>query len=463
MHLKNKIFVLLPDGVGIRNFVFSSFNVLGKKKGLDVIYWNNTALNLNDLGCNELKITQAKLHKFTEILKSAKIQIELSQFIKKTKNPIFNKYRFPLKPKNWKDMLKKIGIQSVIWLFNSEQGLVRVKKMIHFLETSTPFFKQCLEVLKKEQPAFVFCTNQRPSLAIAPILAAKKLGIKTGTFIFSWDNLPKATMVIETDYYFVWSEHMKNELLFYYPHLQAHQIKITGTPQFEPHFNQSLYQNKQAFFKQHQLDESKQYICFSGDDVTTSPNDHYYLEDVAKAIKKLNAKGYNLGLIYRKCPVDFTNRYVPIFEKYKEIITLIHPLWENYGNSWNAVMPSQHDIALLVNTVKFSEVVINVGSSMVFDFVAHNKPCAFLNYNTTKTENAEWNIETIYKFIHFESMPSNDAVLWINRENQIEDVIISALQQPNLQATQQWFQKICGKTPTQASEHIWNEINALVQ
>jgi hypothetical protein len=35
------------------------------------------------------------------------------------------------------------------------------------------------------------------------LLAAQQLGIPTATFIFSWDNLPKATMVVETDYYFV--------------------------------------------------------------------------------------------------------------------------------------------------------------------------------------------------------------------------------------------------------------------
>jgi hypothetical protein len=38
------------------------------------------------------------------------------------------------------------------------------------------------------------------------LLAAQQLGIPTATFIFSWDNLPKATMVVETDYY-VWSDH----------------------------------------------------------------------------------------------------------------------------------------------------------------------------------------------------------------------------------------------------------------
>jgi hypothetical protein len=37
-------------------------------------------------------------------------------------------------------------------------------------------------------------------------------------------------MVVETDYYFVWSSHMKQELLYYYPYINDDQIIITGTP-----------------------------------------------------------------------------------------------------------------------------------------------------------------------------------------------------------------------------------------
>ena len=42
---------------------------------------------------------------------------------------------------------------------------------------------------------------------------------------------------------------------------------------------------------------SKKYICFSGDDITTSPNDPVYLGDTAKAIMKLNESGQNLGIV----------------------------------------------------------------------------------------------------------------------------------------------------------------------
>ena len=74
-------------------------------------------------------------------------------------------------------------------------------------------------------------------------------------------------------------------------------------------------------------------------------------------------------MIYRKCPVDFTNRHKEVYNKFNDIIVLIDPLWDNIGNGWDHVMPNKEDTMLLVNTVRYTEMVINVGSSMVFDLL----------------------------------------------------------------------------------------------
>ena len=102
---------------------------------------------------------------------------------------------------------------------------------------------------------------------------------------------------------------MKKEVLKYYPFITEEQIFVTGKPQFEPHYDESLKLTRADFFEAHNLDVNKKYICYSGDDETTSPLDQYYLEDLSNAVRSLNNKGENLGIIYRKCPVDFTSRY----------------------------------------------------------------------------------------------------------------------------------------------------------
>jgi hypothetical protein len=300
-------------------------------------------------------------------------------------------------------------------------------------------------------------------LAVAPLLAAQDLGIPTATFIFSWDNLPKATMVVETDYYFVWSQHMKRELLFYYPNIEEAKVFITGTPQFESHFDKSKIVSREVFFRQHNLDLQKRYLCYSGDDITTSPDDHNYLEDVAKAVVQLNELGNHLGIIFRRCPVDFSPRYDAVLEKYRDVIVPISPRWEQFGKSWNAILPTAADLDLQMNTITYTDFVVNLGSSMVFDYAAYQKPCLYINYDVRDKALAYWSVKKIYNYIHFRSMPSNGAVIWLNSAEEIQEKIQIALRDPSTVASeaQKWFEIIVHHPPELASKRIWNQIKSL--
>lgn len=461
MKVTKKILILLPDGVGLRNFAFGRFYKEAIKKDFDVTYWNNTNFPIKDLGYQEIDVEIGKCKPISDLYKRAKIIIELKQNYKNFKDKAYLSYIFPNSYNGIKKCLKSLFVDFLVIFYNSPKGLIKVINKIHQLERNSEYYNKSRETLIREKPTALFLTNQRPVNAIAPLLAAQDLGIPTITFIFSWDNLPKGTLVVNSDYYCVWSKHMKQELLQYYPNILQEQILITGTPQFECHYN-TQFDTKEVFFKKYNLNLKRKYICFSGDDITTSPNDQYYLEDVAKAVRSLNNKGYNIGIIYRKCPVDFTDRHIEIYNNFKEEISLIDPKWNNLGNSWNQVMPLPEDLDLLSNTVHHSELVINIGSSMVFDFVAQNKPCAYLNYDTDKKTNYNWSINPIYKFIHFKSMPNKNAVLWINSPEKIEKIITKGLNSFDLSNTNLWYNSICGIHPQKSSESIWDAINKVI-
>lgn len=463
--MSKKIFILLPDGVGLRNFAYTHFHEIGIQKGHEIVFWNYTNFSLKELKFDEIVVQNTRLHPITDLYKKAQIQIELSLNVKRSKDNVYNDYRFPFTDKSAKGKLKKLLMRSIIRLNNSYSGLQRVKTKIKEKERKTKHYFDSLETLKKENPAFVFCTNQRTTQAVAPILAAQDLGIPTATFIFSWDNLPKGTKIIDTDYYFVWSAHMKQELQFYYPEIKENQILVTGTPQFEPHFEKELLQSKEVFFAENGLDINKKYICFSGDDKTTSPYDEIYLEDTAKAVEILNKKGHNLGIIFRRCPVDFSNRYDVVLNKYSQIIKPINPKWEKIGEVWNSVLPTKEDYILQVNTIFYSEFVVNLGSSMVFDFIVFNKPCCFVNYNISNGLHKDWSVEKIYNFIHFRSMPNPKTVYWLNEPKEMATVFEQISNTNNkivLENAQKWFEKINLHPANKASERIWNEIEQLL-
>lgn len=456
-----KIFIFFPDGVGLRNFAFTQFKELGEKKGYEIIYWNNTLFSLKDeLGFEEVKIENHKIHSLTGIYSRVRKHIELNFFQEKFNDDVYSTYKFPFNYKGVKNSLKTLYIKLLIALNSSENGIIRIRKKINQLERSTSKYQYCKKQLEKHKPDLIFCTTQRATQSISALLAAQDIGIPTVAFVYSWDNVPKAMQVIETDYYCVWSDLMKNEVLKYYPFVKSYQIFITGTPQFEPHFDTSLMQTRDDFCNEYQLDSTKKYICFSGDDETTSPLDQYYLEDLVHAVKSLNQKGYNLGIIYRKCPVDTTSRYDTILNSNTDIIAVLNPIWEPVGKQWNEVLPTKEDFKMLYNVCEHSELVTNVCSSTVFDFVVHNKPCIYYNYEQPQLKKGIRDIGQNYNYVHFRSMPSQEAAVFCTDKKDLEYMIQQILENKlsNVSEGKKWFEIVAGKNPTKASEAIWDVI-----
>lgn len=458
-----KIFILLPDGIGLRNFAYTSFVKIGKARGWDIVFWNHTPFGLTELGYKEIKL-HGKARTSTDLLKRAKINSELDYFKERFNDDVYQTYKFTPVKKGLKSKIKNLFVSQLEKTYRGENGLLKLREKMKASERKSGFYNQCRVILERERPDFIFCTNQRPVNAIAPLIAAQDLGIPSGTFIFSWDNLSKATMVVETDYYFVWSKFMRAELMKYYPAIEEGQIKVTGTPQFEAYFDHNLIQSKTSFFKQYNLDDSKQYICFSGDDETTSPFDPQYLEDIAATVKDLNVKGFSLGVIFRRCPVDFSDRYAEVLEKYRDTITEIKPIWTNNGGSWNTSLPLKEDLSLQVNTLHHCFGVINLGSTMVFDAVTQKKPCFYLNYNVKNVNRSSWNVTRIYNYVHFRSMPSKKAVIWLNHKEDISEKIIRVLNTGAPEIVEEaalWFQVINEHPPEEASRRIWKGISEI--
>lgn len=462
---KKKVFVFFPDGVGLRNFAFTDFKSIGEQMGFDIVYWNNTIFSLKDnLGFNEVKIEDQSSHPLLPIYSRARKRAELNVSRDKFNDDVYPTYKFPFNYKGIKNSLKSLFTKWLIGVYSSEIGIEKIRKKINRLERSTTKYQYCKEQLKKHNPDLVFCTTQRATQSISALLAAQDLGIPTAAFVYSWDNVPKAMQVVETDYYFVWSEHMKAQVLQYYPFVKDNQIFVTGTPQFEPHFNTKLKQSRTDFFKENGLDNNKEYICYSGDDETTSPLDQYYLEDLANAVRSLNEEGKNLGIIYRKCPVDFTTRYDAVINANKDIIKVLDPIWKQVGSQWNHVLPTPEDFKMLYNVCEHSELVTNVCSSTVFDFVSHNKPCIYYNYEQPQLKKGIRDIGQNYKYVHFRSMPSDEAAIFCTNKNDLKDLVKQTLdgKLSNVIEGKKWFDIIVGKTPTKASENIWRVIQKIL-
>jgi hypothetical protein len=439
---KPHVLIIITDGVSLRNFAYTTFYSKALKEGCRITFWNGTSFEIAKLGYNTIPLKSAKLHPLTSVFKNARKHVELNCFANRKKDLVYLSYKFPWAFNNLKNSLRTQLSKFLILNFNSEKGLIWLRRKTNALERKTAYYRSCLDTLDELKPDIVYNTSQRSVLAIAPIEAAKALNITTVGFIFSWDNIPKSMLEVITDQYHVWSKHMKAELLDYHPFIKENQIHVTGTPQFEPHYDKKQILSRTDFFKMHNLNPTHQYFCFSGDDITTSPNDALYLRDVAMAIEDLRSQGHKLSLIFRRCPVDSSSRYDSVLSEFSDVITPIDPLWDKYDGHWNQMFPSAADSILLTNLAEHCEGVINLGSSMVFDFASHNKPCAYLNYTYDSNMTISSGVH-VYNYVHFRSQLNKDSVIWLNSPNMESEFLkmIATPEQTTVLANE-WFEKI---------------------
>jgi hypothetical protein len=237
-----------------------------------------------------------------------------------------------------------------------------------------PEVAQYREIFVKTKPKAVFCSSQRPTSVLPAVLAAKVLGIPTVAFVFSWDHLTtKGRIAAPFDYYLVWSRHMRAELLRYYPEISPERIHIVGTPQFDPYADQTLLWTRDEFCRRIGADPSRKVLCYSGGDMATCPEDPKHLEALVSHVRSGRIHG-NPQVLLRPVPVDNGSRYDEVCRRHPEVIRL-QPQWVHAepGN-WTRVLPTAEDVQFLANLTHHVDVNVNLGSTMTLDFGLHDRP-----------------------------------------------------------------------------------------
>lgn len=436
---KNKLLLVVPDGVGIRNYLYSGVfdNVQ------DLVIFHNLGTEILDHVkkfknfTNEITIPDYKESIKEKYLRELICLSRLYYNANKVNNKtILTNWVWSQKTFFKKIFYKCIEIESRF--YKSYESILKLESTYQKEIRKNPFYKDIVDLLLQEKPNHIICTHQR-GLKMATIFAAgHDLGIPTSTVIYSWDNLPKARLALRANKYFVWSNHMKTEMSIYYPEIHKDDIIVTGTPQFEFYLDKKNIIEKRTFFETYNLNENKKTICYSGDDEITSPDDPQYLKDVSEEIIKAGLEN-EYQILFRRCPIDISGRFDEVIKKYPNLIKEVTPKW-NYkdDSSWVKIYPTFDDIKLLVSTVYYSDIVINLGSTMAFDFAILNKPCMFINYNQKNKKNPNWSVKTIYNFQHFKSMPDKQAVIWLNNKSEIIEKLLNQKLYENPEAMQDW-------------------------
>ncbi|MBG6109798.1 hypothetical protein IWX84_000659 [Flavobacterium sp. CG_9.10] len=429
-----KIGIVITDGVGFRNFILSDFLVEVEKSFDEVII----------LSCLPAEI-------FADFIINSRI-IELPVFAEKFPTWFFRKAKevahLKLHKKdnfgitdnlntNTSNAKNPRGYATRLifrWtsIFHSENWIQCYTQLQQWSFKNNPIVKDYGAIFEKERFDLLFFTHQRPPF-IAPLAyQAQKMKLKTVSFIFSWDNLAsKGRMAAEFDYFLVWSDLMKKELLHFYKTVQAKNIEIVGTPQFEPYVLDRYYVNKEEFLLKFELDPLKKIICFSCGDSSTSKNDALYIETIAIAI--LEKRILDVTLLVRTSPAEDPIRFALVAEKFP-FVKWNFPKWylsrKGHQEEWSQRVPTVEDVKDLRGILNHSDLNINMLSTMSLDFMQFAKPVINTVFGTK--ENGLYDDQRFLKYAHLINVVNTKATKIAKNEKDLVTFINDYLENPIL-------------------------------
>jgi hypothetical protein len=216
-------------------------------------------------------------------------------------------------------------------------------------------------------------------------LAARRLGIPTAAFLFSWDNLSsKGRIPVRFDHYLVWSRHMRDEMRHYYPDVAAERLHVVGTPQFEPYAYDTFDLTPAQFEAETGLRADGRHLVFSAADASVTPNDPLYIETLAEAAR-VGCFGPDVQIAVRTSPAEGLERFAAVRAAYPEVVWC-PPRWVQtrtaHPEPWSQRVPEALDLALLKALTRWGEVNVNLASTMTLDFAFAGRPVVNAAFGT---------------------------------------------------------------------------------
>jgi hypothetical protein len=454
----------MPNGVGIRNFFCSPFIDMLLESG-QIHVWHalppESIVEFQTRWGDRVQwyaLPPIRDGLMERLLRQAKAFGQL--YWQRKQGPDVQLKRLRL-PSRWRSRIVELTARAIGRVGAGPRRVVLLDRLHHAVAGKARHITVFEDFLRELSPDVVFCAHQKALRAVPVMLAARRMGIPSATFIYSWDNLPKGRMAVYADHFLVWSEFMKNELLGYYPDVAPERVRIVGTPQFEPYFDESLIEPRTVFLRKLKLDPARPVICFSGDDVLASPYDPVYLDDLAEAVGSIPLPD-RPQILFRRCPVDQSRRYDAVLANHREI-AVSDPPWRSYSDKdWSEVVPTYEDTALLVNVVRHCDLVVNLGSTMAMDFAVYDKPGIFVAYNP-KGAAPWWNVHDCYLLPHIKSVHELQPVYWARSREELAPLVLHALRNPGEKRAERhaWLHRHVLQPMGEASERFAKTLREL--
>ena len=430
---KIKVIVVVARGEAVRNFVFTKFLKILSNKAEITLFTSVHHPQLIESSKNYVKQVM-ELNKYDEnplvnlirqIIHTAHYRWINTQAVK------YYWGRHDNRVKNNLYEYLKLKLIRIISLPFSNRIMLRIGNSIDRWLSIKLRPKTDFELLYDEiRPDFVFnCSHIHGVTADLPLRVAKHLNIPTGVFLFSWDNLSSRSRILpEYDKYFVWTKSIKNHLINLYEGIiEPNQVFITGTPQFDFHFDKKYKMEKSKFFKNFGLDSNRPYILYTTGKSSDFPDEHLIIIRLIKHLKTFEPL-LRPQLVVRTYIKGTSSSMLSLANNFKQDKDIFFPeiLWDS---KWT--MPLKEDLYIYTNLLRYSSLGINTASTTTLELMMFQKPTINIGFEPPGANLPSWSLFARHvSYEHFIPVIKGRGTMVAKSMNHLISLVEESLEHP---------------------------------
>jgi len=283
------------------------------------------------------------------------------------------------------------------------------------------------ELFAQLRPDLVFNGSQIHGLAAEmPLRVARRMGIPTAVFLFSWDNLTsQSRIMVSYDSYLVWTEAIRRELLELYPRVEPARVFATGTPQFDYHFQPERVLPRQELCHRIGLDPARPYVLYTTGIDNHFFHEHLHIRTVARILGRLELPSRPQLVVRTYAKGTSPEMHALAREGLPDVIfppVLWDPEWQT---------PRYEDIDLYTSLLRHAALGINAASTVSLELLIFDKPVVNLRYDPPGTD-LPWCLgyERHILFDHFRPLAESGATMVAGSDDDLERMIHRGLTRP---------------------------------
>ncbi|MYM60752.1 hypothetical protein GTG28_16100 [Vibrio sp. OCN044] len=245
--------------------------------------------------------------------------------------------------------------------------------------------------------------------------------------IHSWDNLPaRGFFSASPNRVLVWNEVMKQQAVELHG-ISSDSISIIGVPQFFGYKKFADMVDRKFFYETYGLEKGYKVITYTCSASRVFPDEPLFIEYLIDIMRN-----EDVYIIIRLHPTERISQYISFFSGIEKVI-IDEPSGNFAAKVNDKISDSKEDIYKFISLMKYSDVVINLASTISLDAIIFDSPviCIAFNIDSSISKSSWNNAKEWYKSTHYDFIVKSGAISIVTDKKQLYECISRHIENPD--------------------------------